>query len=87
MKRALIDELYDRSHVVYEVPYESSIVDPTVISVHKQKVWDRYQFAELLVKRVLEIADAHCEVFQTERDHAVIAHIKQSIMTDFGVEK
>ena len=43
-------------------------------------------FAELIVHQILDITDAHTEVFQTDRDKAVIEHIKQSVKTHFGVE-
>jgi pyridoxal/pyridoxine/pyridoxamine kinase len=45
------------------------------------------KFAELIVREMLEITDAHTEVFQTDRDRAVIEHIKQSVKTHFGVEE
>lgn len=45
------------------------------------------KFAELIVRQMLEITDAHTEVFQTDRDRAVIEHIKQSVKTHFGVEQ
>jgi hypothetical protein len=45
------------------------------------------RFAELIVGQMLDITDAHTEVFQTDRDRAVIEHIKQSVKTHFGVEK
>jgi hypothetical protein len=45
------------------------------------------KFAELIVQEMLETADAHTEVFQTDRDKAVIEHIKQSVKTHFGVEE
>jgi len=45
------------------------------------------KFAELIVRQMLEITDAHTEVFQTDRDRAVIEHIKQSVKTHFGVEE
>ena len=48
MNRAKINELYEQAYVTYEIPYESSVVDPTIVSVHTQKVWDRYLFAELI---------------------------------------
>jgi hypothetical protein len=50
MNRAKINELYEQAYVVYEVPYESSVVDPTIVSIYKHKVWDRYLFAELIVR-------------------------------------
>jgi predicted ATPase len=48
---------------------------------------DFEKFAELIVRQMLEITDAHTEVFQTDRDRAVIEHIKQSVKTHFGVEE
>lgn len=45
------------------------------------------KFAESIVGQMLEITGAHTEVFQTDRDKAVIEHIKQSIKTHFGVEE
>lgn len=44
------------------------------------------KFAELIVYRMLDITDAHTEVFQTDRDQALVKHIKQSIKEHFGVE-
>ena len=44
------------------------------------------KFAELIVSQMLDITDAHTEVFRTDRDRAVIEHIKQSVKTHFGVE-
>ena len=45
------------------------------------------KFAELIVHQMLAITDAHTEVFQTDRDRALIEHIKQSVKTHFGVEE
>jgi hypothetical protein len=87
MKKGLINSLYDQAHVVYEVPYEASALDPSIIAISKQRVWDRYRFAELIVDQMLAITDAHTEVFQTDRDRALIEHIKQSVKTHFGVEE
>jgi len=42
-------------------------------------------FAELIVRQMLDITDAHTEVFQTERDRALIEHIKKSVKQHFGV--
>ena len=44
------------------------------------------KFAELIVRQMLDITDAHTEVFQTDRDRALIEHIKQSVKQHFGVE-
>ena len=44
------------------------------------------KFAELIVQRTLDIVNSHTEIFQTDRDKAVIEHIKQSIKTDFGIK-
>ena len=48
------------------------------------RIYDK--FAELIVRQMLDITDAHTEVFQTDRDKALIEHIKQSVKTHFGVE-
>ena len=45
------------------------------------------KFAELIVHQMLDITDAHTEVFQTDRDRALIEHIKQSVKQHFGVEE
>ena len=45
------------------------------------------KFAELIVRQMLDVTDAHTEVFQTDRDKALIEHIKQSVKTHFGVEE
>lgn len=50
MKKGLINSLYEQAHVVYEIPYEASVVEPGHIAISKQKVWDRYLFAELIVR-------------------------------------
>ena len=49
--------------------------------------FDYKKFAELIVRQMLEITDAHTEVFQTDRDRAVIEHIKKSVRQHFGVEE
>jgi hypothetical protein len=48
--------------------------------------FDYKKFAELIVHQMLEITDAHTEVFQTDRDRALIEHIKKSVKQHFGVE-
>lgn len=48
---------------------------------------DIKKFAELIVREMLDITDAHTEVFQTDRDKALIEHIKQSVKQHFGVEE
>ena len=50
-------------------------------------IFNKEKFAELIVGQMLAITDAHTEVFQTDRDKAVIEHIKQSVKTHFGVEE
>lgn len=56
-----------------------------------QHTWPEYtitdpkKFAELIVQEMLAITDAHTEVFQTDRDKALIEHIKQSVKQHFGV--
>jgi hypothetical protein len=58
--------------------YEASLADC-------QETYDE-KFAELIVHQMLEITDAHTEVFQTDRDRALIEHIKKSVKQHFGVE-
>ena len=53
MGKAKINDLYEQAHVVHEIPYESSVVDPSIVSVHKQRVFDRYLFAELIVRECI----------------------------------
>ena len=50
-------------------------------------IFSKEKFAELIVKEMLDITDAHTEVFQTDRDRALIEHIKQSVKQHFGVEE
>ena len=57
MNKAKINELYEKAYVTYEVPYESSVVDPTIVSIHKQRVWDRHLFAELIVRECAKVCD------------------------------
>jgi hypothetical protein len=45
------------------------------------------KFAMLIVHQMLDITDAHTEVFQTDRDRVLIEHIKQSVKQHFGVEE
>ena len=58
---------------------------------HRESIelWDKNieKFAELIVYQMLDITDAHTEVFQTDRDKALIEHIKQSVKQHFGVEE
>jgi hypothetical protein len=51
-----------------------------------EKLQTLEKFAELIVHQMLDITDAHTEVFQTDRDRALIEHIKQSVKQHFGVE-
>ena len=50
-------------------------------------IFSKERFAELIVHQMLDITDAHTEVFQTDRDRALIEHIKQSVKQHFGVEQ
>ncbi len=61
MNQAKINELYELAHVVHEIRYEGSVVDPTIVSVHKQRVFDRYLFAELIVRQ----CGYHADVFES----------------------
>lgn len=80
MNQAKINELYELAHVVLEIPYEGSVVDPTIVSVNKQRVFDRYLFAQLIVRECAErlLHDVKLTDIQTTR---CVASIKEH----FGV--
>lgn len=44
------------------------------------------KFVELIIQRTLAIVEAHTEIFQSSEAQAMVAHIKQSVKTDFGVK-
>ena len=50
-----IKELYEQAHLVYEIPYESSVVDSTIVSTYKRRQFDAEKFAELIVRECLSI--------------------------------
>ena len=79
MNKAKINELYEKAYVTYEVPYESSVVDPTIVSIHKQRVWDRHLFAELIVR---ECADVGSKFSMAHPED-----IRYQIKRHFGVEE
>ena len=79
MNKAKINELYEKAYVTYEVPYESSVVDPTIVSIHKQRVWDRHLFAELIVG---ECADVGSKFSMAHPED-----IRYQIKRHFGVEE
>ena len=80
MNKAKINELYEKAYVTYEVPYESSVVDPTIVSIHKQRVWDRHLFAELIVRECLNLVDRGGEFVSRPK---LVERIKEH----FGVEE
>jgi len=80
MKRGLIDGLYDKAHVVHEIPYEASVVEPGHIAIHKQKVWDRYLFAELIIEECIDIVSAGGEFASRPK-------LVEQLKTHFGVEE
>jgi hypothetical protein len=68
---------------------ERNLASNPVQVVETHELWDDRieKFAELIVHQMLEITDAHTEVFQTERDRVLIEHIKKSVKQHFGVEE
>ena len=88
MNKAKINELYEKAYVTYEVPYESSVVDPTIVSVHKQKVWDRYLFAELIVSECAGLLEKEAESSHDEGTDTYNILLKESnwMKRHFGVE-
>jgi len=87
MNKAKINDLYEQAHVVYEIPYEASVVDPDIIAIHKQKVWDRYLFAELIIKRIIENVECHADMYDTPDTRFICEKIVNSVKFDFGVEE
>ena len=86
MKKGLINDLYEKAHVVYEVPYEASVVEPGHIAIHKQKVWDRYLFAELIAKECAKVA-RNTDLEDVEGgDSAVLRAASEAIENYFGVK-
>lgn len=89
MNQAKINELYERAHVVHEIPYEGSVVDPTIVSVHKQRVFDRNLFAELIVKECITKVEMR-KKFAIEDEH-IVDHAFDLLVYDleshFGVEE
>jgi len=84
MNKAKINELYEKSYVTYEVPYESSVVDPTIVSIHKQRVWDRHLFAELIVRECAKALDDKL----ANPNGASVAYCDGSdLLEHFGVEE
>ena len=64
----------------------TTYIEPTANS-GEGWIFDKEKFAELIVEEMLDITDSHTEVFQTDRDKALIEHIKQSVKQHFGVEE
>ncbi len=87
MKKGLINSLYDQAHVVYEVPYEASALDPSIIAISKQQVWDRYLFAELIVKRIIDNVESHSDLYQSPDIKFICENIVNSVKFDFGVKE
>lgn len=76
----MIDGLYEQAHVIHEIPYEASVVEPGIIAVHKQKVWDRYLFAELIIEQCIDIVSAGGEFASRPK-------LVEQLKTHFGVEQ
>lgn len=52
-----IKQLYEQAHLVYEIPYESSVVDSTIVSTYKRRQFDAEKFAELIVRECASICE------------------------------
>jgi hypothetical protein len=81
-----IRELYEQAHEE-QSPISGQGRLTKDILWEQPKKFNPEKFAELIVRQMLEITDAHTEVFQTDRDRAVIEHIKKSVRQHFGVEE
>lgn len=86
MDKAKINDLFEKAHVVYETPYESSVVDPSIVSIHKQRVFDRYLFAELIAMECAKVA-RNTDLEDVEGgDSAVLYAASEAIENYFGVK-
>jgi hypothetical protein len=79
------DKIYQLARQAELIEFES-IPGSTAVTPSYESIVKARKFAELIVKECLDITDAHTEVFQTDRDKALIEHIKQSVKQHFGVE-
>ena len=70
-----------------EIPMLEKFAAQSLVKHDGELIFSKERFAELIVDRMLDITDAHTEVFQTDRDKALIEHIKQSVKQHFGVEE
>ena len=91
MNKTKINELYERAHVVHEIRYESSVVDPAIVSVHKQRVFDRFLFAELIVEECVkeiefQFGGGSDQPMDSEWDRAIEC-ASSMVKYRFGVEK
>lgn len=86
MDKAKINDLFEKAHVVYETPYESSVVDSSIVSVHKQRVFDRYLFAELIAKECAKVVRNTDLEDVDGGDSAVLRAASEAIENYFGVK-
>jgi len=70
-----------------KIPMLEKFAAQSLVEYDGELIFSKEKFAELIVRQMLDITDAHTEVFQTDRDKAVIEHIKQSVKQHFGVEE
>ena len=54
-----IKELYEQAHLVYEIPYESSVVDSTIVSTYKRRQFDAEKFAELIIEKCAQASEVY----------------------------
>jgi hypothetical protein len=80
-----IRELYNQS-LEEKYQYGGSDAKPGEMYSNYITVLNPEKFAELIVRRTLEIVEAHTEIFQSDQARVMVEHIKHSVKTDFGVE-
>ena len=70
-----------------KIPMLEKFAAQSLVEYDGELIFSKEKFAELIVDRMLDITDAHTEVFQTDRDRSLVEHIKQSVKQHFGVEE
>ena len=70
-----------------KIPMLERFAAQSLVEHEGELIFSKEKFAELIVRRTLDIVEAHTEIFQSDESRAMVEHIKQSVKTDFGVEE
>jgi hypothetical protein len=77
----------DYGDSVNKIPMLERFAAQSLVEHEGELIFSKEKFAELIVRRTLDIVEAHTEIFQSDESRAMVEHIKQSVKTDFGVEE